>query len=175
MGSCGTKLQKEHECSNILPTQKHHSSKNKKSIIILKQSQTAEIRQPKIKIKINVNDSKIIKPRGNSTDSCLSSSFERRLASIDDSDSIQIEDTHSNSISAAKANINSLNSNSQNIQSIQNEPLINLRFNRTLFCEDITYEYAMNCNFENGITDSDEIIPQWILRLTVEKLTKFYA
>ncbi len=33
----------------------------------------------------------------------------------------------------------------------------------------------MNYNFENGIIDSDEIIPQWILRLTVEKLTKFYA
>ena len=51
---------------------------------------------------------------------------------------------------------------------IQNEPLIDLRFNRTLFCEDITYEYQVQCNL-------NQIKPQWILRLTVENITKFYG
>lgn len=55
----------------------------------------------------------------------------------------------------------------QNIN-IQNEPLIDLRFNRTLFCEDITYEYQLKCS------NSIDIEP-WILRLTVENLTKYYG
>ena len=55
----------------------------------------------------------------------------------------------------------------QNIN-IQNEPLIDLRFNRTLFCEDITYEYQLKCS---NLHDIDP----WILRLTVENLTKYYG
>eukprot|EP00486_Rosalina_sp_Unknown_P004650 CAMPEP_0201570390 /NCGR_PEP_ID=MMETSP0190_2-20130828/12638_1 /ASSEMBLY_ACC=CAM_ASM_000263 /TAXON_ID=37353 /ORGANISM="Rosalina sp." /LENGTH=795 /DNA_ID=CAMNT_0047993885 /DNA_START=81 /DNA_END=2468 /DNA_ORIENTATION=+ len=55
----------------------------------------------------------------------------------------------------------------QNIN-IQNEPLIDLRFNRTLFCEDITYEYQLKCN---NLPDIDP----FVLRLTVEKLEKYYG
>jgi len=52
-----------------------------------------------------------------------------------------------------------------NIQSDRRRPLLDVRFNRTLFCEDITYEYHVDCTVMEG--------PQWTVRLTVEQLTDF--
>eukprot|EP01083_Nonionella_stella_P035744 97487_1 len=68
--------------------------------------------------------------------------------------------------------ISNSNDYSECIQ-LENKPLINLRFNRTLFCEDITYEYIMHYNYNTN--NENKTIPQWTLLLTVENLTKFYV
>mmetsp|Transcript_21479 Transcript_21479/g.34410 ORF Transcript_21479/g.34410 Transcript_21479/m.34410 type:complete len:739 (+) Transcript_21479:181-2397(+) len=54
----------------------------------------------------------------------------------------------------------------QSVSELQNELLLQCKFTRTLFCEDITYEYEMQCEIKNTAP--------WICRLTVETLTKFY-
>jgi len=46
-------------------------------------------------------------------------------------------------------------------------PLLDIRFNRTLFCEDITYEYHVRCNVMQ--------VPEWTVRLTVDQITEFYT
>ncbi len=57
----------------------------------------------------------------------------------------------------------------------QTEPLIHLGLNRTIFSEDISYQYAMNCNLHNNNynINGNETAP-CILCLTAEKLTKCY-
>eukprot|EP01083_Nonionella_stella_P074525 202192_1 len=52
------------------------------------------------------------------------------------------------------------------------EALIAASFNRTLFSEDIVYEYAMHCNILD--TFNQPLISSWTLRLTVEDITAFY-
>jgi len=44
---------------------------------------------------------------------------------------------------------------------------LSIRFERTLFCGDITYQYEVSCNVQG--------IASWTLRLTVEQLTAFYT
>lgn len=44
--------------------------------------------------------------------------------------------------------------------------LVNIRFERTLFCDDITYEYEVSCAVRG--------IPSWTMRITVDELTKFW-
>lgn len=51
--------------------------------------------------------------------------------------------------------------------STQNECLLSICFERTLFCEDITYELSVNCA-AHGISP-------WTMRLTVDELSKFYT
>ena len=53
------------------------------------------------------------------------------------------------------------------IHSDRRQHLLDVRFNRTLFCEDITYEYNIACN----VLD----VADWTVRLTVDQLTEFFT
>lgn len=47
------------------------------------------------------------------------------------------------------------------------DQLLDVRFNRTLFCEDITYEYHIKCKVME--------VPEWTIRLTVDQITDFFT
>lgn len=51
--------------------------------------------------------------------------------------------------------------------STREQSLLSVRFERTLFCGDITYQYEVSCDVEG--------IESWTLRLTVEDLTAFFV
>lgn len=46
---------------------------------------------------------------------------------------------------------------------------LNIRFDRTFFCDDIIYQFKVNCSVDD---DSDP--KWWTTQLTVEELSKFY-
>lgn len=68
---------------------------------------------------------------------------------------------------AMAASIDTMAAASMAATSDDSEPFLSVQFARTLFVDDITYEYEVRCAVQG--------IPSWTMRLTVEELSRVYS
>lgn len=73
----------------------------------------------------------------------------------------------SNDLDERELNLNTLTAGKHFADTATTKPLFRIKFDRTLFVDDIIYQYQVMCSVHG--------IPSWTIRITVEELTDFYT